>query len=322
MKEKFEDRRLYGSLSVACKFDDGTVRHWIADKGEVVRQIRTIVNQYMDLSYRLTLRQLHYQFVGHVPGYVNHDTAYKKLGKILDDCRYGGIVDWDAIEDRGRVPYIPYCVKDIPDALHDTILTYRLNRQDGQDNHVEVWTEKDALSGIMKRSTQKYHVRLVVNKGYTSSSACYDAYQRFSERLNTTEDFVTILYFGDHDPSGLDMVRDIRERLTFMFDNGENRDNGLSDRFQIIPIGLTMPQIKKYKLPPNPTKMTDSRSPEYIKLHGRTCWEVDALDPVVLSGILESSIESQIDMEQYAKMVKQEAYDILKLKKIIRNVKS
>jgi hypothetical protein len=217
--EKFEERQLTGEVNIACKFDDGSVRYWRDDKENVVARIISIINDYSAKGYVLTLRQLHYQFVGHDPNYVNHDSAYKKLGGILDDCRYSGTIDWEAIEDRGRVPHLLYAVDSVSEALEDTLEYYRRDRQEGQDTVVELWTEKDALSGILKRSTQKYHIRLVVNKGYTSSSALYQSYQRVIEAVNSDKKFV-ILYFGDHDPSGLDMVRDIRERLIHFLSNG------------------------------------------------------------------------------------------------------
>lgn len=317
-KEKFENRLLTGPFNVTCKFDDGTSRQWQGRKEDVVQRIQSIVQSYMQQGYVLTLRQLHYQFVGHDPNYVNHDTAYKKLGKILDDCRYSGIIDWDAIEDRGRRPYIPYSVTGIPGALQDTVYTYRLDRQEGQENCVEVWTEKDALSGIMKRSTQKYHVKLVVNKGYTSSSAIYESYERFCNMISEGKR-VVILYFGDHDPSGLDMIRDIRERLEMMFDNGEKMNgNYWQDSFEVIPIGLNMKQIKQYKCPPNPTKMTDTRADKYIAEFGKTCWEVDALSPNVLTDILESNIEYQIDIDTYNDVVEREQKERNELKAIIK----
>lgn len=308
-----------GKINVVCKNEDGSTRKWQDRKEVVVARIQEIVKYYDSLGYTLTLRQLHYQFVSR-NWIINHITAYKKLGTILDDCRYAGYIDWDSIEDRGRVPKLPYSVDDIPDALNDTISTYRLNRQDGQDNHVELWTEKDALSEILSRSTYKYHVRLAVNKGYTSSSAIYDAYERFYPILANGRS-VTILYFGDHDPSGLDMVRDIRERLEFMFSNGDNRDSLLGCEFNVLPIGLTMAQIKQYKLPPNPAKMTDSRSDNYIKKYGKQCWEVDALNPEVLTAIVEKNIQAQIDMDMYSDTIEQEQKDKVKLRDLIKKIK-
>lgn len=314
MKENFEKRRLVGNLSVSCKYDDGSVRKWEDRKEVVVARIQEIVTYYESLGYKLTLRQLHYQFVSR-NWIVNHDTAYKKLGKILDDCRYCGLVDWNSVEDRGRVSFLPYYVFDIPDALNDTIENYRLDRQDDQNTHIEVWTEKDALSGIMKRSTSKYGVRLVVNKGYTSSSAIYSAYERLAKQLGYRK--VVILYFGDHDPSGLDMVRDIRERLEFMFQNGQRQPAYENNRFKVIPIGLTMKQIEEFDLPPNPTKLTDSRSEKYIEEFGETCWEVDALKPEVLTEIVEKNINDNMDNNLFQKKLEQEKSDKAILKTFI-----
>lgn len=323
MKEKFIKRKLTGDFNITCQYDDGTKRQWSESKAVVIQHIIDIVEQYEELGYKLTLRQLHYQLVTN-NWIVNHTTAYKKLGCILDDCRYAGLVDWDSIEDRGRVPYLPYAVDSVYEALEDTRDQYRRNRQEGQDNIVEVWTEKDALSGIMRRSTQLYHVRLVVNKGYTSSSAIYEAYQRVVSYIKE-EKTVTILYFGDHDPSGLDMVRDIRERLYFMLQNGHCatafEDLDVEGFLKIIPIGLNMKQVKQYKLPANPTKMTDSRSDKYIAEYGKTCWEVDALKPEVLTQILEDNIKIHIDVPQFARMLAQETKDIGELTKLVKAYK-
>jgi hypothetical protein len=218
MKEFFEFRRLKGTIALTLS----SKRKWTADKAIVCGQIVDTVNRYRRQGYRLTLRQLYYQLVAadYIP---NDDIVYKKMSGILDDLRYSGKVDWDSIEDRGRVPYLPYWVTDIPDALNDTINSYRLDRMEGQPKKVEVWTEKDAISGILKRVTERFHVRLVVNKGYSSSSAMHGAYLRFAGEIRAGKK-VVILYFGDHDPSGLDMIRDIRERILFFLTAGESLD--------------------------------------------------------------------------------------------------
>ncbi len=320
-KEKFEDRKLTGRINIACKFDDGTTRFWEADKGYIVSRIVQIVKTFQADNYVLTLRQLHYQLVK-ANLIVNHTSAYKKLGDILDDCRYSGVIDWAAIEDRGRVPYLPYYADDLPDALDDIYNSYRLDRQRDQPNVVELWTEKDALSGILKRTTQKYHIRLVVNKGYSSSSAMYQAYERIVNNAYENRPTV-ILYFGDHDPSGLDMVRDIRERLLFMLENGDNSGIQIWDDYlQVIPIGLTMEQIKRHNLPPNPAKMTDSRSEGYIREYGKVCWEVDALDPAQLTAIVEANIADHIDMDRFEAVLEKEAADKKELKLFIDTKKS
>jgi hypothetical protein len=319
MIEKFESRRMNGTINVACKFQGGT-KYWRADKRETVGHIIRIVEHYASIGYRLTLRQLHYQFVGHVPGYINHQMAYKKLGKILDDCRYAGLIDWDQIVDRTREPQSNYTVEGIPDALQKTVDHYTLDRQKHQNIHVEVWTEKDALSEIFWRSASKYGLTLSINKGNISTSAIHNAYERFIERVQNNQE-VKILYFGDHDPSGLDMVRDIDERLHFMFENGNHADIWASDYFELIPIGLNKQQIKKYKLPPNPVKLTDSRTPGYIEKHGQNCWEVDALAPNVLTSILETNILKHIDADLYGEQLVQEQKDKQKLTGLIKKFK-
>lgn len=315
MKERFTKRRLTGTINVTCKYDDGSTRMWSADKAEIVGHIVRIVEEYADDGYTLTLRQLHYQLV-QANLIVNHTTAYKKLGDVLDDCRYAGLIDWDAIEDRGRKPYIPYSADSVMEALQHLYDYYRRNRQQDQKLAIEVWTEKDALSGILRRSTEKYHVQLVVNKGYTSSSAIYEAYQRIVEANDEGKPFI-ILYLGDHDPSGLDMVRDIRERLEFMLQNGHHAHNPYG--LVVQAIGLTKKQVDKYKLPPNPAKMTDTRADKYIAQFGKICWEVDALRPQVLTALIEDSIEALIHMDQYKFIMSVEAEDKETLQQLIKS---
>lgn len=216
MKERFENRSLYGSIRI--KMDDAK-GYWEGNKAEVVSHIIEIANEYYNNGYTLTLRQLYYQLVArdYIP---NHDKVYKKISSIKDDICYSGLLDWNIFEDRGRVPIRAYYEHDIPSAIQRTLDSYRLDRQKNQPVHIEVWTEKDAISGVLKRVTLPFSIPLVINKGYNSSSAMYAAYDRFMDVLDENRK-VRILYFGDHDLSGLDMVRDIEDRLTLMFVKGQ-----------------------------------------------------------------------------------------------------
>lgn len=208
MKEYFEDRKLEGQITI--KLDKGKV--WVADKYRICAVIQQVVTKYAKEGYKLSLRQLYYQLVSmdEIP---NHLKVYKKVSSIVDDMRYSGHINWDSIEDRGRVPHLEYSVGNVPEALKDTADYYKRNRQEGQENLIEIWTEKDAISGILKPVTNKFHVRLCINKGYSSSTAMYRSYARFVKAINEGKK-VVLLYFGDHDPSGLDMVRDIEDRIT------------------------------------------------------------------------------------------------------------
>lgn len=277
MKEQFDDKL---RLSKANKI--------------MLETINDILEEYKNDGYVLTLRQLYYQLVSKdiIP---NNDKEYAKLSNILKKGRMAGIVDWSAIEDRVRVPKLPYWVKGVKEAIKDTIEQYRINRMAGQDRNIEIWVEKDALSNVLYRVSSKYHIRLMVNRGYSSVSAMYDAYNR----LNSGD---VILYFGDHDPSGMDMIRDVKERLA---------EFGID--VDVRPIALTMEQIKKFNPPPNPAKITDPRAKWYIEKYGKTSWELDALPPRELIRLAENAVEEIIDIDTYNAMLEEEKKGIAEL---------
>lgn len=260
--------------------------------------INDIIEEYLDDNYVLTLRQLYYQLVSRdiIP---NQQTEYSKLSILLKKGRMAGIVDWDAIEDRGRQPKLPYWVNDIKHALTDTVEQYRLDRQKEQSNYIEVWVEKDALSNVFLRVTEKYHINLMVNKGYSSCSAMHDAAQRFKYNMIRNEQDGYILYFGDHDPSGIDMARDIRDRME------EFRVNEAGN-FKVLRPALTMEQVKKFKCPENPAKLSDPRAGWYVENYGRKSWELDALPPNELIKIITANVEKLIDVELYEDQLAEE----------------
>lgn len=261
----------------------------------MLERINTILEEYRNDGYVLTLRQLYYQLVSKdiIP---NNDREYAKLSNILKKGRMAGIVDWSAIEDRVRVPKLPYWVRDVQHAIQDTIEQYRVNRMQGQQRNIEIWVEKDALSNVLFRVTSKYHIRLMVNRGYSSISAMYDAHRR----LRSGD---VILYFGDHDPSGKDMVRDIRERME---EFGREVD--------VRPVALTMEQIRRFNPPPNPAKITDPRAKWYIREYDRTSWELDALPPRELIRLAEEAVEELIDLDLYNRCLDREQRDIEELR--------
>lgn len=248
--------------------------------------INEIIEEYADQGYTLTLRQLYYQLVSRdiIP---NLQKEYAKLSGLLVKGRMAGVVDWDAIEDRTRSPDIPYWVEDVEDAIEDTIRQFRLDRQRDQDVYIELWVEKDALSGVLKKITSKYHINLMVNRGYSSCSAMHDAFKRLKQKEMAGKE-THILYLGDHDPSGLDMIRDVKERL---------------EEFGVYPtvkhIGLTMEQIKEFSPPPNPAKITDPRAKWYLAEYGNVSWEVDALNPKTLHQLVKDNVEELIDMDLF-----------------------
>lgn len=272
--------------------------------------INGIIEEYQSDGYVLTLRQLYYQLVSRdvIP---NKQSEYSKLSTLLKEGRMSGFVDWDAIEDRLRKPSKPASFDSPKDILRAAINQYALPRQDGQDTYLEVWVEKDALSGVLKRVTERYHVPILVNRGYSSASAMFDSYQRFNAAYQDGQE-IRVLYLGDYDPSGIDMIRDIRDRTFEFF--GENDDVD----FQIIPIALTRDQIRQYNPPPNPAKVSDPRAKDFIKKHGTTSWEVDALRPDVLNELLDDSIREHINIDVFDEIVNKEQSHKDKLQSLIQ----
>lgn len=273
---------------------------------QLVEICNKIIEDYQSQGLRLTLRQLYYCLV--VKNIIqNKEKSYKKLSSVVSDARLGGLMDWNAIEDRIRRPQIPTDFKDLAELVEAAVASYRLDRWAGQENYVECWVEKDAISGVLAPLARKYHITLVVNRGYSSQSAMYESAQRFIHNGEEEMRDATLLYLGDHDSSGEDMVRDIRDRLA-MFNVQD---------LKVEKIALTMDQIDQYDPPPNPVKVSDPRAAQYMAAHGDTSWEVDALPPTVLQQIVEDSIVNLLDVEMMDKIIRQEERDKLYLQQVV-----
>lgn len=286
---------------------------------DLLQRCLAIIERYQKMGLRLTLRQLYYRLVAAtiIP---NTERSYKRVGHLVSRARLTGIVDWEAIEDRGRLPEMALEWETPQSLVAGACQGYRLPRWRDQPNYVELWVEKDALSGILWPLAHEHHVVLSVNKGYNSQSSMYRSAKRF-EYAQEAGKRTVLLYLGDHDPSGEDMVRDIRDRMEVFRVAGADRTHGDAPGLEVRKIALTMPQIKKYKPPPNPTKPTDSRTPGYIKKHGKKCWEVDALDPPILQRLIQRSIVQYIDKAKMERWKKREQKHVRALKRATKKVR-
>lgn len=275
-------------------------------KLELINTANKIIADYQAQGYRLTLRQLYYQFVSRdiIP---NSERSYKNLGAAISDGRLAGMIDWSAIEDRVRVPKVCSEWSSIENIVESAIYAYRLPRWEGQDNYVELWVEKDALAGVLQPLAQEFHVTLMVNRGYSSQSAMHEAAGRFHRYWDERKCF--LLYLGDHDPSGEDMVRDIRDRLT-MF----------GTPVEVEKLALTMAQVEQYNPPPNPAKMSDSRAQAYVDQHGQYSWEVDALPPDVLAKLIRDRISDLVDQDLVDQIIAHENADKEALRKAAKRI--
>lgn len=169
-----------------------------------VEKCEEIIVEYQRQGLVLTLRQLYYQFVSR-DLISNEERSYKNLGSLVSKARLAGMLDWDAIEDRGRKPDTPNQFSGLRSLVEVALRAYRLNRWEGQDCYAELWVEKAALAGVLEPLAREFHVTLMVNKGYSSQSAMYESAQRIIDNTTVPDDDpkpAYILYLGDHDQIG------------------------------------------------------------------------------------------------------------------------
>lgn len=280
----------------------------------LITKANEIIDEYTASGYSLTLRQLYYQFVARdvLPNCLR---SYKNLGSAVNDGRLAGLIDWTALEDRTRFVRTLSHWTSPSSVIESAASGYRLNRWDGQDKYVEVWIEKDALVGVIEGVCNKWDVPFFSCRGYVSQSEMWEASKRFTRKSMEGRQTV-LIHLGDHDPSGMDMTADIENRLGIFCNTHQ------VSAPSVIRAALTRDQIDRYGPPPNPAKMTDSRSDKYTDEHGSYSWELDSLSPEVLSGIVESHVVPLIDMRLFRIVEKNERSDKSVLSKASRNWQS
>lgn len=301
MKEQFRYKIPKGRIKVQIQEKGEQIEYWETTAEILYSQIDAVVNYYISIGIKLTNRQLYYQLVGKdlIP---NKNKVYKKVCTFLTDTRYAGMVDWEAIEDKEREPSKPSEWNNVSDLISSAVQAYRLPRWKDQDYYVEMYCEKKAGINTLKPIAEKYHIYFGFNKGYSSASAMYDLAKRIKDKIEDGKKAI-ILYFGDHDPSGLDMVNDIRKRIKEFLEEGKEYTE---PNFEVIPVALTMTQIKKFNPPPNPAKLTDPRAKKYVEKFGDVSWELDSIDALELRKIAKSSVLDYLDIDKYENWLEKE----------------
>lgn len=258
--------------------------------------INEIIGEY---DIKLTVRQIYYRLVARnvMP---NTRSYYNSFDSILTTLRKKRLIDPAAIEDRSRqtiggdiqkIRTPEEFFKATMNYFKDSWKDYDLPLWTSQESYIEVWLEKDALSALVSDVCNRYRVLLFPNRGYSSYTMIWEAMPRLFLREQNQE----ILYFGDHDPSGLQAIDRIKKDL---------KEEGLSPN--IIPIALTMDQVEKHGLPSQPVKLSDTRTRWYIEKYGtRECWELDALPPDTLQIIVDKAIRDRIDQQAWDKRLEE-----------------
>jgi len=274
-----------------CSYED---RRFNTASKRLLEIVDNICTEYMQQGYTLTLRQLYYQMVarGYIP---NNQKEYDKIGDLVANGRNAGLIDWEAIEDRGRIVHRNSHWTSPADILGICSKQYTEDMWEGQENYCECWVEKQAMEGILERACTPLDVPYFCCRGYTSQTTIREAALRFIRIDRVKRQNIYIFYIGDHDPSGIDMTRDIQDRLKYY---------GVCN-FELIRLALNMDQIVEYNPPPNPAKLTDSRANDYIRHYGNLSWELDALEPSMLVNLIQSNVKKCIDLRKWNSKSKQ-----------------
>ncbi|MCJ7805718.1 hypothetical protein MUP46_03700 [Patescibacteria group bacterium] len=282
------------------KFRNGTI--------STIEKTNEIIAEYTAEGYELTLRQLYYQFVAR--GFIeNTEREYKQLGSIIDHGRLAGEIDWLAIVDRTREIKQKSHWDSPAEILQSAAGSYALDSRADQPVHIEAWVEKEALAGVLERACGPLDVAYFACKGYVSQSAMWRAAARISDKLKARQcTTAVILYLGDHDPSGIDMSRDVQARLDIF---------GTS--IAVRRVALNLDQVEQYNPPANPAKVTDSRCAAYIAEYGNESWELDALDPRTINELVSREINGLTNLAARRRLIKKQEKHREKLQKIADN---
>ncbi len=278
---------------------------------DVSKQRLAVAIQVLREQHPMTVRQVYYQLVARqvLP---NKVTMYQAVSELLRDARISGDIPWEWIEDRLRRPRTVGMWSDLSAFAETVRRAYRRDVWATQPNYIEVWLEKDALSGIFEDVLRDYGVTLNVGRGFDGWDSIRNAGDRYIEHGG-----VTILYFGDFDPSGEDMVRSLRERIDeYLEIADEPFGDGIVD-VEIIKCALTAADIARYNLPSDFAKKTDSRAKKFIAKHGDVSVELDALPVAVLRDRLQSEVAERLDLDALEKVKETEDAERVRLVELL-----
>lgn len=275
-------------------------RRFAGKTAKVIEQANEIMENYNSI----TLRGLYYQFVAR--DYLENTMRnYKKLGDIIRNARMSGLISWDLMTDRTRSLYGYTTYDDLEDAFIHASYGYKEDLHKDQDNYIEVWCEKDALTGIINKPCNDFRINYFPTKGYPSISSLKKAADRFEREIDDGKN-VIILYLSDLDPEGIAMPKTVQQTFKTM---GVN--------VTIERIGLTLEQVRLHNPPPSIAKATSSRLDDYVAEIGLNhCWELDALPQDVTRSLITDRLKEIIDLDRFEESKRREERNRKRMKQI------
>jgi hypothetical protein len=268
-------------MTAAPVYQPRSIKQTRATAAEVEARREALLD-IIEAGRPMTVRQVFYQAT--VRGLVEKaESGYGKVKTDLAIMRRDGSLSYDWLADNTRWQRKPRTFSSVEEALRDTAAFYRKSLWTDATSYVEIWLEKDALSGVVYPVTSMYDVPLMVARGYASLSFLYSA----AEYISTLDVPTYIYHLGDFDPSGVNAGEKIEETLREMAPGAD---------IVFERIAVTEEQITDWDLPTRPTKASDTRA----KAFGSTLSvELDAIEPNQLRALVQEAIERHLPPEQF-----------------------
>lgn len=244
----------------------------------------------------------------------------KMLSKVLNKSRKDirQLINRGLVTDDTRTPTMWRSNQDLVEFI--TELTYIRDIWQDQPKYMEIWMEDQASLEAVKKSPrqilQKYRFNARYCKGFNSIGAMWNAY-KFFEELNKP---ITILYYGDLNPSGwaipVIIVRQFKEM-------------GLD--ISLERLALNPKQLEEYNIPLFTKISADPRRKEFNMIFGFEEWENQPLQPYIdenigktkhgkkhlnidlekvpidtFEDLLEQNIREYLDMNAYEESIEKE----------------
>jgi hypothetical protein len=281
MVEEFLDNPDMFQKAAKGVYGASPIKSGRATKAEMEARAEALIDIVEDVA-PASVRGIFYQAT--VRGVIEKtENGYKKVGRLLVQLRRAGLINYSDIADNTRWMRKPKSHSSLEAALDHTARTYRKALWDDTDEYIEIWLEKDALSGVILPITTQFDVPLMVSRGYASLTFLSNAAEIMKEEGRPCY----IYHLGDWDPSGQDAARHIEETLHDLAPYAE---------IHFERIAVTQEQIEEWNLPSRPTKSSDSRSKKW---RGGDSVELDAIHPDQLRELVQAAIEQHLPPEKF-----------------------
>lgn len=249
---------------------------------QLMIDLKTEIMNLLAAENPMTCRQLYYRLVS--SGAIEKtEQEYKGVIRLLGNMRRDRQIPFTWLADSTRWMRRPKTYDSMNSALEETAQFYRRDLWVDQDAYVEIWLEKEALAGVLVDVTDNWHVPLMVTRGYPSISFLHTA----GDTIASTGKPAFIYYFGDLDPSGMDISRTVETGL---------REFASKARINFERVAVTRQQVEEMGLQTRPTKKTDTRSQNF---RGESV-EVDAIPSTKLRHIAAQCILRHLDDDRVA----------------------